>query len=379
MILTGGVLHMRKIIENVRFVQDGTLVFGDIHLEDGFVERVDYKTLQMSSDYAINGFIDLHTHGFRGYACDSCDVEELKHLAMEYAKRGVVGFCAALKAKPLKEYEAIIQAYEQAFQGEYKGARFLGLHIEGPYLNPLFAGSQNSDAFLSIDTAELEQFLKRHHGMVKTMTIAPELPHAMEAIKILHRYGICISLGYSGADYETCIKALEEGASRITHLCNTMPDINHKKPGLMDVAFTKDIMCELNLDGSHVNDVMLSWLLKVIGTDRIMAVTDGGLHCGFEYPDGFELENGHIVQQRAVYNKDGILCGSTKDLLDAFQKLKNEFGYDLIDCVKLVSGNAGKLISPMTSEFGLGKKVQLIVLDHNLEIKDVIINGKSVL
>lgn len=369
---------MKKVIENVRFVQDGTLVFGDIHLEDGFVERIDYKTLQMQSDYAICGFIDIHTHGFRGISSDDLHVDNLRSLALEYAKRGTVGFCASITARSFEEYEAIINVYKEAFQDDYKGARFLGLHLEGPFLNEQHAGSQKDDLIQKVDVHALDMFLKKYHDIIAIMTIAPELEHALEAIKVLHRYGVIISLGYSNASYDIVSQAIDAGAKHITHLSNNMPDINHKRPGLMDSAFTTDIKCELNVDGVHINKVMLSWLLSVIGTDRIMVVSDGGKYCGFEYPDEFALEDGYIVRNRAVY-KDDILYSSTKDMLDAFQYLKKEAGYDLLDCIKLTSGNAAKELHTMGCEIGLGKRVNLVLLDHNMEIKDVVINGKSVL
>ena len=105
---------MKKIIENVKFIQDGTLVFGDLHLEYGFVERIDYKTPHANSYLAIPGFIDLHTHGFRGHDCDNIQPENLKQLALEYAKRGITAFCPTISARSLAEYAAIIEGKYRA-------------------------------------------------------------------------------------------------------------------------------------------------------------------------------------------------------------------------------------------------------------------------
>ena len=83
---------MKRIIENIKFMQDGTMVFGDLHLEDGFVERIDYKTPHMVSDIAIPGLVDIHTHGFHGYSCENTDIGNLHALALEYPKRGITSF-----------------------------------------------------------------------------------------------------------------------------------------------------------------------------------------------------------------------------------------------------------------------------------------------
>lgn len=88
-----GCVHMKRIIENVKFMLDGTMVFGDLHLENGIVERIDYKTPHMMSDIAIPGLVDIHTHGFHGLTCESTDKKHLHLLAKEYAKRGITSFC----------------------------------------------------------------------------------------------------------------------------------------------------------------------------------------------------------------------------------------------------------------------------------------------
>lgn len=364
---------MRKIIEDVRFIQDGTMVFGDIHLENGFVERIDYKSLKLDSNYAINGFVDTHTHGFRGYRCDSIHHDDLQNVALEYARRGVVGFCPTIMSRSLSEYETIINAYRSVFQGEYKGARFLGLHMEGPYLN----AKMTSNEVCEINLLELEKFMKKHHDMISIMTIAPELPNASEAIKILHRYGIIISLGYSCADYDVAMKAIDDGATNVTHLCNTMERIDYKKAGLIDAALVSDVMCELDMDGVHVNGVMLKWLMDLIGTKRVLAITNGGKYCGFEYPDNFELENGGIVKNRVVY-LDGVESESTKDMLETFQYLFRSNFYSLFQCIEMTSTNALNQLHCLTGDISLGKKVNIIVLTNELELKDVIINGKSI-
>lgn len=101
---------MKRIIENIKFMQDGTMVFGDLHLEDGFVERIDYKTPHMVSDIAIPGLVDIHTHGFHGYSCENTDIGNLHALALEYPKRGITSFCPTVSARSLDEFRTIIDA-----------------------------------------------------------------------------------------------------------------------------------------------------------------------------------------------------------------------------------------------------------------------------
>lgn len=136
--------------------------------------------------------IDVHTHGFRGFSSEA-PAEDLRRLAQAYAQRGIGGFCATIGPRPFPRYLEIIAEYRKAFSTPYPGARFLGLHLEGPYLNPAKAGAIDPVTMQKIDLTELEAFLKQSAGCVKIMTIAPELPDAEAAIRLLNQYGVIAS------------------------------------------------------------------------------------------------------------------------------------------------------------------------------------------
>ena len=369
---------METRIENVRFMQAGTMCFGDIYIKDGFVERVEYKTPKPLAALAIMGFVDVHTHGFHGISTYCKDEQKLRQLAVEYAKRGVVGFCATLDPLSLREYDEIIQVYRTAFQGEYNGARCYGIHLEGPYLNPEKANDVDITTLQAIDLKELETFLWKNSDIVKIMSISPELPHAMEAIAMLHRFGIIVSIAHTNISYEGCLEAFEHGASQVTHLCNAMDDINHHMAGVMDAIILNDCMCEINMDGVHVQKPMLQWLLKLLGKRRLMAISDGSSYSGFEYPDGYQLDEHHTVKDNAIYC-NGHLCNSFKDILDAFRYLYLDLELPLDDCVMICSTNAAQTLKTLNYDIVLGRKADIVVLDHNGELQDVIINGKHAL
>ena len=366
---------MKKIIENVKFIQDGTLVFGDLHLEDGFVERIDYKTPHMESSLVIPGFVDIHTHGCMGIDADSTDAEQLQRLATLYPKVGVTAFCATISSRSLEEYIPVIEAYKKAFQGAYKGARFMGLHLEGPYLNPSKAGSIDVTKIHAIHIPELDTFLSNHHDMIRIMTIAPELENAMEAIRLLHLYGIEVSLGHTQASYEIAQEAFENGASQITHLGNTMPRLDHHKETMMDAVFLNPVLCEIIMDGIHMQKHMLQWVITLLGAQRVIAVSDSK-YAGLASDHPVDI-NEHIRLDGAVY-EDGKLVKGCQDLLTTFTLLRKELHYNLIDCIAMCSTNAAKMLKTYTHEISLGKQIDFVILDHNLNLQDVVIGGKSV-
>lgn len=365
-------------IEDVCFLQAGTMCYGDLYIEGGFIERIDYKTPKPLVNLAIQGFVDVHTHGFRGISCESDDPKQLHQLADAYAKRGIVGFAATLDPISFQDCDRIFAAYRQAFQGEYTGARFYGIHLEGPYLNPLEANDLDPSRLQDIDLNELEAFLWKHSDLVKIMSISPELTNAQEAIKMLHRFGVKVSLAHTRASYEDVLEGIENGLSQVTHLCNAMEDLDHHRATVLDAVFASYLLCEVNMDGVHIQKQMLKWLIPFLGSDRVMAISDGSSYSGFEYPNGYLLDAGHVVHNNAIYCH-GHLCSSFKDLLDAFQYLYKELEIPLEDCVKMTSINAGHVLGTLNYEIGLGKKADLLILDHNAEIKDVIINGEHAL
>lgn len=366
---------MDAVLKGVRFMQKGTMCFGDLYLKDGFVERIDYQTPKPFSPLAIPGFVDVHTHGFRGISTTCDDPEKLRQLAIAYASRGIVGFVATLDPMPLSEYERIFTAYRTAFQGEYEGARFYGIHLEGPYLNEAEANDLDHHQLQSIDLKELEDFLWKNSDVIKIMSIAPELPNGMEAIAMLRRFDIHGSLAHSDASYEECLTAFEHGLDQITHLGNAMKDINHHEAGILDAVFLSNCLCELNFDGVHIQKPMLSWLLKLLGSKRIMAISDGSAYSGFEYPDGYVLDETHVVKNDAIYCHD-ILCNSFRDLYDAFRYLYQELEYPIDDCIAICSTNAAQMLKTLNYDIVLGRKADLVVLDHNCELQDVMIHGK---
>lgn len=340
---------MKTIIENVRFIQDGTMVFGNLHLENGYVERLDYKTPRAQQYLAIPGFVDLHTHGIHGYSTQCLDVQALREMALEYASIGVTSFAPTLRARPLQEYIPFIEAYRSAFGTQYKGARYVGLHLEGPYLNPEACGDMDGKVFQEVDLEELEAFLSAYHEDIAIMTIAPEVKHAMEAIHLLHLYGVEVSLGHTCASYETCVEAFREGATQITHLCNSMPALDHHQRNMMDAIFLSDCACTVILDRAHISDEMLKWMIRLLGSQRVIAISNGN-------------ERTRDIKPT---------------LLDMFRDLYEDYG--LTDALQMCSINAATMLKSYTHQISLGRKIDLVVLNEHLEIVDVLIDGYSMI
>lgn len=340
---------MKTIVENIHFIQDGTMVFGDLYLENGYVERINYKTPHNIKRIASVGLVDLHTHGIHGYSSECLDVQQLRDMALAYAQSGITSFAPTLRAKPLQDYIPYLEAYRKAYGDDYKGARYVGAHLEGPYLNPEAAGNMDASLFQKINLQELDQFLNQYHKDIAVMTIAPELDNALEAIYLLHLYGIEVSLGHTTATFEQCQAAFMEGATQITHLCNSMPLLDHHMRNMMDAVLLSNCICTIIFDHAHISDEMLKWLLPLLGSKRVIAISNG----------------------------DERLRMRQATLLEMFKDLYQEYG--LKKASSMCAENAAQSLKSYTHQISLGRKVDLIVLDENMNLQDVIMDGRSLI
>ena len=338
---------MKTIVENVHFVQDGTMVFGDLYLENGYVERINYKTANGIKRIASVGLGDLHTHGIHQYSSECLDVQQLREMALAYAQSGVTSFAPTLRSRPLQEYIPFLEAYRKAYGNEYKGARYVGAHLEGPYLNPEQCGNMDPNSFQKINIQELESFLNQYHKDIAVMTIAPEVENALEAIYLLHLYGIEVSLGHTNATFEQCQAAFREGATQITHLCNSMPILDHHHRNMMDAILLTDCICTIIFDHAHISDEMLQWLIPLLGSKRIIAISNG--------------------DERTRMRK--------ATLFDMFKDLYQLYG--LKNASMMCAVNAASALKSYTHQISLGRKVDLIVLDEDLNLQDVLMDGRS--
>ena len=382
----------RILIKNALIVS-GSEVFNDNLFIDkeGFISNIINNKIELENynygdevidckgeNYVIPGFIDIHTHGFSGHSTEE-DVSGLRNLAIEYAKRGTLGFCPTIGPRSFETYLKIIDAYKEAFSGDYKGARFLGLHLEGPYLSPKKAGAIDPDSMYSIDLKALDSFLLKTKGYIKIMSIAPEVPFAKEAVELLLKYNIIPSAGHTNANYNETRKCIDAGLCQATHMFNAMRPLHHREPGVIGALLNDDnVYCELIADGVHVNTKIIELLLKVKGFNKVAAVSDGGDTCGIDYEDGHILPDGSIIRNGAVYCTDGeTLSGSTRDVYSHFKSFINKMNIKIWDSVKLTSTNAAESLKLNFGSIKVSKKANILIINKDFDIKNIIIEGKE--
>ena len=362
-------------------------------LEQGFVSRdvcfdgekleqssADGKTYDASGCYVIPGLTDLHFHGCVGEDFSDATPDGLQKMADYELSRGVTQICPA--GMTLGE-DQLTRICENAAAHRAKnpgGAELVGLHLEGPFLCKAKKGAQNEAFLHDPDPAMLHRLQQAAQGMVKLVTLAAEQPGALEFIRSAQEDGITVSLGHTTADYDTACAAYEAGARQATHLFNAMPPFTHRAPGVVGAALDTPLCnVELICDGVHIHPSVVRAVFKMFGAKRVILISDTMRAAGM--PDGDYTLGGQAVKVKGKYAtlEDGTLAGSVTDLMNCM-KTAVSFGIPLADAVRAAAVNPAKAIGIFSRAGSLepGKRANVVVLDENLELKDVFFRGELV-
>lgn len=364
--------------ENKRFSK------GDIWIEDGrFVSTPsteDNKTIDGDGLYAIPGLVDIHFHGCVGQ--DFCDgtVEAIEKITAYEASVGVTSVCPATMTLPEETLATVMHAAATYKEAErHPGcASLAGINMEGPFISPAKKGAQAEEYMRPCDIELFRRLQDASGGLIKLVDIAPEKDGAMEFIETM-KDEVRISLAHTAADYDTAKAAYDKGAKHATHLYNAMLPFTHRAPGVVGAACdSPHVMVELICDGVHIHPSAVRATFKMFGDDRIILISDSMRAAGM--PDGQYTLGGQDVTvkgKHATLVSDGALAGSVTNLMACMCTAVKEMGIPLESAVACATINPAKAIG-IDKDYGSitpGKIANLVLLDKDLNIRDIIING----
>jgi len=356
-------------------IQDGKIVFIGKEPPQGFVAD---EVLDGHSFAALPGYIDLHTHGALGHEMIGITADALQEVTQFYASHGVTGFLATPWTAPREEISKAIEVTKE-LMGYEKGAKILGIHLEGPFLNVAVCGAQDKNLIRTADHDEAMEYL--NSGLVKLIALAPEFPENQWLIEECAKRGITVAAGHTNATYAEIKQSVGMGVRQVTHCFNAMRPLNHREPGVVGAAFDLEkIKCELIADNIHINPVVMRILYKIKGPEGVILITDSISATGM--PDGnYTFEGMPVnVKDGAVRLADGTLAGSTLTMDRAFANFVAATGAPIAELVPCTSYNAAKNIG-LGDHKGLltpGYDADLILVDHNLHVKLTMVEGSVV-
>jgi N-acetylglucosamine-6-phosphate deacetylase len=286
------------------------------------------------------------------------------------AKCGVTAFLPTVSPAAGLDYAKVMESFKRMTLPS-DAARMAGVHIEGPYVNPLRRGAIPAEAVRAVDMRELRHIVDAGEGLLKIMTIAPEIPGAAEAIEYLVKRGITPSMGHSAASYAEAGTAAAQGAARTTHTYNAMDPLHHREPGLLGFTMLDaGGYAELITDLRHVSAEACTLLLRAKGPGRVVAVSDALRHAGENLPDGTAVDGG-IARGGVLRDETGTLCGSLRLLPDHLPGIVRTLGAGLPGAVRLLSVNCARSLGLRMGNITEGLPADLVIVDRNLTVRTV--------
>lgn len=311
-----------------------------------------YNTLKADVDYGDNhilpGLIDIHNHGYHGCDANHANVQWVKEW-MEYLVK-VEGVTSTLPSTSSSEKEVFLNGMHniaQAVKDGYKGCNILGIYSEGPFICQKYKGAQSWENHLIPTKEIIDEMLQASDGLLKYVMLAPEMLEDMDVIKYCCSKGIKVTIGHSGADFETCDKARQAGAVSFTHTFNGMSPIHHRNPGVAAAAmYFDDMYAELIGDGVHVCFPVCKILANAKGKDRLISVTDSVSFKGFEANKEIDVGGQtRIVCEDGVGRlPDGTICGSANKLNQILRKEIEKAGIDYVTAINSVTCNPANML-----------------------------------
>ncbi|WP_249999579.1 N-acetylglucosamine-6-phosphate deacetylase [Actinoplanes sp. M2I2] len=357
-----------------RIVRPGAVVEGYVEVDGPTILSVEAAG-GAGDDIVVPGFVDLHCHGGGGHTFTTGDVAAARGAAAFHLGHGTTTMLASLVSSPFELMRDATAAYRPLVEAGVIG----GVHYEGPYLSGVRCGAQNPEFLRDPSADELTELIKLGEGAVRLVTIAPELPGALEAIALLREHGVAAAVGHTDATYEQTLAGVNAGATVGTHLFNGMRPPHHREPGPVVGLLSSPVVCELIADNIHLHPGMLAFAARTAGPDKAALITDAIDATGMA--DGtYDLGGQQVVvaDRAARLARDGSIAGSTLTMDEALRNTVAA-GIGLAEAVAMASTTPARVLGlGDVGALEAGLRADLVVLSPDLQVKRVMRSGRWV-
>ena len=358
------------------FQEDGSFLEQTLYDNDHcLVDKAEYQDdgeiIDAEGLLVLPGLVDVHSHGAAGEDFSDGDPEGLKKILRYERSCGITSYCPTSMTFPKERLRQIFASIKGAQTEE--GAKVVGINMEGPFLDPVKKGAHVEEWITAPDAAFVRELNQDADGLVRLVTLAPNMDGAEEFIKEMHEE-VCISLGHTAADYDCASRAMKLGAHHVTHLYNAMQPFGHRAPGLIGAAMDDpECMVEMICDGYHIHPSAIRAAFRMFGPERVILISDSMRATGMKNGT-YELGGQEVtVKDRKAVLKDGTLAGSATNLYGCMCKAV-EFGIPLEQAIMAATANPARSIGifDQVGSIRIGKQADLLLVSKNLELKRVI-------
>lgn len=378
-------LHGGDVLTPFEVIEDGA-----VFARDGLIERVGRRSeVAASADVVVEvagrlicpGFIDLQVNGGGGaFLTEEPTRDALERMARGHVRFGTTTLLATVVTSREDRMTSALAAVAEHHAEALGGARILGAHLEGPFINPVRKGAHPERFIVPPDRALFDRLLAAAGGSLRVITLAPELPGAGELLSAAGDASVAVSIGHTDATCEEAVRAIDGGATLATHIFNAMRPVHQREPGVIAAVLgDRRVVSGLIADGVHVHPALLDLVYRAKGVDRVALVTDAMSPVGAEDTSELQLEGMRIeVRDGACYTPDGTLAGSALSMDRAVRLMHQEAVVPLIDCVRMATATPAEALG-MQDEIGAlkpGARADIVVCDRELNVWRVFVGGE---
>jgi N-acetylglucosamine-6-phosphate deacetylase len=369
--------YMITALHNLQLISDGQIANGKVVLITGdkIIAITDesampdgVEKINLKGAFLAPGLIDLQIYGSGGKLfAGTPEIAALERMESDLLSQGTTGFFATIGTNTNDIVEKGIES-AKIYRERCKG-NFLGVHLEGPYLNPIKKGAHPANLIKKGTLAEVQHWIEMADGVIKMMTIAPELQD-QEVIDYLHDHGVILSSGHSNATYEQGKSFLNNPIPAVTHLFNAMPQMHHREPGYIPAIFEERPYVSIVNDGIHVDFAMVRLAKRELGdklfliTDAVTAATEGTYQ--------------HQFTGDRYVMPDGTLSGSCLTMLKAAENCVKHVGIGLAEAINMASLYPARLAKMNKGRIAAGFDADLTAFDEAFQLKGTFLAGKRI-
>lgn len=384
--------HRRTALTNARVITPSGLVDGGhVVVESGRIVACGggavppaHKYHDQRGAYLVPGYIDLHVHGGGGADFGAPTAGQIRTALRFHARHGTTALLATVAGVIPGRLTAVLDAlHTTATVAGRDGSALLGIHLEGPFLNPARRGVQDERHLSAPSVAQFTALVEAAGGALRLMTIAPELPGALEVIAAGIDAGVVMSMGHTDATYEQATTVTRHGIRHVTHLGNCMRPFHQREPGVFGAALShSNLTCEVIVDGIAVHPAVVAMIASAKGPNGMVLITDAVAAAGsWESRSWLGDIRLSVSNGRVVHSEDGTtLAGSMLTMEDAVRNAVHLAGIPLIDAVTMASTTPARVLDIDDHKGSLvpGADADLVVLDGDLAVTATMVGGRWV-
>lgn len=331
--------------------------------------------------YIVPGFIDVHTHGAVNVDVNAATAEDLEKISHYFALQGTTAWLGSILTDTKEQTLWCIKQFNEHKKQKGNGAKMIGIHLEGPFLAAEYKGAMPEHLLKEADIELLKEYQEAAEGHIRYLTVSPEVAGVADQVEKMVQLGMVVSVGHSGADYDTAMACIHNGASAATHTFNAMKLMHQHYPAVSGAVLESDVYCEAICDGRHLHPGMVRLLLKTKGLEKVVAVSDSIMATGL--PDGnykLGVNDVTVIDGDARLTVGNTRAGSTLTTGKALRNLLQFTDKPLEEIIDLLTKNPAKMLGiyDQRGSIDVNKLADLIVLDKNYEVTDTFVEGNLI-